>query len=178
MNRGGGFITSMEDQTIAVCAAEEINRFTAVTDLIRIVNPSVQASKPSWFNGDYLQLNFGDVISEVDARSCNTHAPNINDIQSALEFTRNAWMNNNAMVVVSCDYGASRSPALAYVLWADKLGVGRELEAFTHILNIRPEAVPNNLVVYLGDLVLKRNNSLLKPLYDFNKMMMKSLGLQ
>ena len=167
----------MQNHSIIVCGADELDSFSTATHIIRIVNPKVGDSRPKWFKGDYLQLNFGDVVSDADAHEFNTLPPTINDICQTLEFSRQAWKVNNATVLVSCDYGASRSPALAYVIWADKIGPGRELEAFTHIIDIRPEAIPNNLVVSLGDMVLKRNNALTKPLKDFNQSIMANLGL-
>ncbi len=167
----------MQNQSIIVCGADELDNFSKATHIIRIVNPKVGASKPVWFKGDFLQLSFGDVVSDADAHAYNTLPPTVDDIYQALDFSRKAWAVSNSTLLVSCDYGASRSPALAYVIWADKMGPGRELEAFTHIINIRPEAVPNILVVSLGDMVLKRNNSLTKPLSEFNQSIMEALGL-
>ena len=63
-----------------------------------------------------------------------------------------------------CDQGASRSPALAYVFLADQLGSGREASALELVIKIRPTAVPNRLVVQLGDVLLDRDGALLTPL--------------
>lgn len=167
----------MQNHSIIVCGADKLDSFSTATHIIRIVNPKVGDSRPKWFKGDFLQLSFGDVVSDADAEAYNTRPATINDICQSLEFSRQAWTVSNSTVLVSCDYGASRSPALAYVILADKMGPGRELEAFTHIINIRPEAMPNILVVSLGDLVLKRNNALTKPLRDFNQSIMTTLGL-
>jgi predicted protein tyrosine phosphatase len=111
-----------------------------------------------------LQLWFGDVISEADARQCRTKAPTNEDVQQALEFFRAAYLSPDSKVVFSCDYGASRSPALAYVCLADQFEAGRESDAFDLILKIRPNAVPNKLVVQLGDSLLGRKGALLSPL--------------
>src|SRR5689334_5575730 len=59
---------------------------------------------------------------------------------------------SESKILVSCDQGASRSPALAYVFIADQYGMGRETEAF----NLR-----------LGDTFLKRGGALLSPLKAF-----------
>src|SRR6478736_9862584 len=107
---------------------------------------------------------FGDVVSEADARTLKTTAPSMDDIQRALQFFRNACSDPNSKILVSCDYGASRSPALAYVFIADQLSVGQESEAFRLLLEIRPDAVPNGLVVRLGDAYLKRGGALTAPL--------------
>ena len=68
---------------------------------------------------------------------------------------------------MSCDYGASRSPAVAYVLLADQYGPGQEEEALQTVLAIRPGAVPNALVATLGDQLLKRQETLLTPLRTY-----------
>ena len=91
----------------------------------------------------------------------------MHDIQQGVEFWRRAWAVPGSKILVSCDHGASRSPALAYVFIADQLGPGREAEAFSVTLDIRSIAVPNGLVVRLGDKVLQRNGALLAPLKDF-----------
>ena len=89
------------------------------------------------------------------------------DIQRAVSFFRDAWAVVDSRILVSCDYGASRSPALAYLFIADQLGPGREAEAFSLTLDIRPVAVPNSLVVRLGDQFLRRDGALVTPLKDF-----------
>jgi len=134
---------------------------------VSIADPRAAPSKPTWFKGAHLQLWFGDVISEVDAKRCKTSAPSIEDVQRAVEFFRDAWLARESNILVSCDQGASRSPALAYLFIADQLGPGREAEAFSLMLDIRSVAVPNGLVVRLGDTFLRRNGALLAPLKAF-----------
>ena len=55
---------------------------------------------------------------------------------------------------------------LALVLLADKLGVGSEMEALNQVLEIRPDAIPNNYFVQIGDTLLKRNGALRSCLND------------
>jgi len=152
-----------------VCGFDERAEFQArnISHLLAVANPGAGVVKPPWFEGAYLQLSFGDVISEADARRCNTTAPSVHDVQQGLEFLRRAWAVPGSKILVSCDHGASRSPALAYVFIADQFGPGREAEAFSVTLDIRSVAVPNALVVRLGDAVLQRNGALLPPLKDF-----------
>jgi predicted protein tyrosine phosphatase len=161
---------------IAICGSDELDDYKgqSFTHIIKIVNPGLSNLRPPWFLGEYLQLCFGDVVSKADAQNCKTIAPSIVDIQSALDFSRKALSIEKSSIIISCDYGASRSPALAYVIWADKLGPGREQESFDDVMSIRPEAVPNNLVVSLGDILLKRNGALTKPLQDLNISIMAS----
>lgn len=136
--------------------------------MVCIANPGAPAYKPAWFKGTDLQLWFGDVFSEADAAQYKTRAPDMEDIRQGVEFLRRAWALDGSKVMVSCDYGASRSPALAYLFLADILGPGHEAEAFKLTLDLRPVAIPNTLVVSLGDTFLKRQGALLRPLKDFN----------
>jgi predicted protein tyrosine phosphatase len=139
-----------------------------ISHLICVTNPGAASLVPAWFSGPRLELSFGDVVSQADADRWKTKAPTAEDILMALEFSREAWSAKNSRLMILCDYGASRSPALGYICLADALGDGRETEAFETILKIRPCAVPNGLVVRLGDAVLSRRGDLLKPLREFN----------
>lgn len=161
----------MEKQhSIQVCGADEVDRFSAnrLTHLITIANPGVVKQPPGWFIGDHLALSFGDVVSEKDARQCNTKAANSDDIRQAIVFFRAARKQQEPVsLLITCDYGASRSPALAYVLLADQYGGGYESDALNTLLAIRPVAVPNLLVATFGDQLLRRNGALLTPLKEY-----------
>lgn len=160
-----------------ICGAEEIDRFSdrQLTHLITITNPGCESKTPSWFRGEQLQFQFGDVVSEQDALNYRTTAASSHQIQQAIVFCRVARQLGGTRLLVSCDYGASRSPALAYVLQADHFGPGREAEALREIIAIRPEAVPNQLVVKLGDQLLARQGTLLDPLLSYYQQIEASL---
>jgi predicted protein tyrosine phosphatase len=161
-------VTHPFQQRLFICGADETTAYQSrqISHLLSIANPGAVPSKPPWFKGTHLPLWFGDVISEADATLWKTSTPKIKDIQQAVEFFRDAWRVGGTRILVSCDYGASRSPALAYLFIADELGVGHEAEAFSLMLAIRPLAVPNELVVRLGDTLLRRGGALLVPLKD------------
>ena len=154
---------------VFICGIDEREKFRSqqITHIISIANPGAVFEKPSWFGGEHIQLWFGDVASEADAERCHTKAPTAQDVQEAIAFFRKSYVHPRFKILVSCDYGASRSPALAYVLLADKYGAGHEPEAFQHVMSIRPTAVPNSLVIRLGDAALDRHGDLLKPLKEF-----------
>lgn len=154
---------------LIICAADNVQEYRThhVTHILTIANPGASVTMPTWFAGEHLVLYFGDVISEADAVQCKTRAPNTEDIRAAVEFTYRAWSTDTANILIHCDYGASRSPAVAYVALAHKLGPGAEEVALKIIEEIRPEAVPNKLVVQLGDDLLRRKGALIVPL---NKM--------
>src|SRR5215475_14026078 len=111
-------------ERLFVCSADELERFKTrhISHLLTISNPGAPPPQPHWFSGEHLQLWFGDVVSEADAQKCRTKAPVMDDLRCAADFFRTAWSLSPSKILVSCDYGASRSPALAYVFVADQLG--------------------------------------------------------
>lgn len=165
---------------ISICSYNERENYRSqqITHLITIANPGADNDAPAWFVGDHLPLWFGDVVSEIDARQCNTKAASSDDIKQAIIFFRVARQHPDYKVLISCDYGASRSPALAYVLLADQYGLGRESEAFNEVLSIRPESIPNKLVVQIADQLLARQGQLLASLNEyFKKVCEEVLGM-
>jgi len=152
-----------------ICAVDEVDNFASksVTHLISIRNPRSPSARPSWFKGPFLELFFGDVISEADAQACRTLAPTTQHIEDAIRFTSTAFSSPLSKLLIHCDYGASRSPALGYVLLAAKVGPGHEEESLQRIVNIRADSVPNLYIVRLGDLYLARNGALLAPCRNY-----------
>src|SRR5262245_21164699 len=104
-------------QRLFICGLPERVKYQPrqLTHIVSVANPGAAPSRPDWFEGEHLQLWFGDVDSEADASRCQTRAPNLEDIERALTFFRAAWSTSNSKILVTCDYGASRSPALAYL---------------------------------------------------------------
>lgn len=156
---------------VHICSYSERDNYRSqqITHLITIANPGADNEPPEWFVGDHLTLWFGDVVSEADARQCRTKAVSNDDIKQAIIFFRVVRQQADYNLLISCDYGASRSPALAYVLLADQYGQGREAEVFNEVLLIRPEAIPNKLVVELADQLLGRLGQLVAPLREYFK---------
>lgn len=152
-----------------ICGYDERLRYKPhqISHIVSVANPTAPEWKPPWFKGEHIQLCFGDVASAIEARLYGTRASDTQDIQQALEFFRVAWRAKHSKILVTCDCGASRSPALAYLFVADQLGRSREFESFELTMQLRPNAVPNGLVVRLGDRFLKRDGELLKPLKEF-----------
>jgi len=152
---------------ISITAADRVFAFRnrEVTHLVGISNPASEARIPEWFKGTHLGLKFGDVVSELDARRCGTRLADSNQIQQAVEFARAASSEKDSPMLVYCDYGASRSPALAYVMLAAVSSHGLEEDCSRRIL-IREET---QFPTKIGDEVLKRNRALLKPVYRHHR---------
>ena len=164
----GCYAGSLVNAGITICGRQEAAglRDSGATHLLSIANPGAQIGKPGWFSGRHLCLFFGDVVSGADAQQCGTTPPGLEHVASALQFARSAWSMGGELIV-HCEYGASRSPAMAYVMIADRFGPGREGEALKLVLGLRPCALPNRLVVELGDKFLNRSGSLMTPLRAF-----------
>ena len=154
---------------MTICGRHEAAalRDGSATHLLSIANPGARIERPRWFDGKHLCLFFGDVVSPADAEQFGTMAPCLDHVARAVEFSRNAWHMPNGKLIIHCEYGASRSPGLAYVLIADRLGPGSEEEALRRMFELRPNALPNKLVVDVGDKFLGRSGELLKPLRAF-----------
>lgn len=162
---------SIKDRLV-ICGVDEVSTYRNhnITHIVSIANPRALIVRPAWFTGEYLELYFGDVISTGDAAQYKTLAPTIDGVAEVLDFMSRAWAVSDSKILIHCDYGASRSPALAYVALANELGACYEDMALQKILEIRPESVPNKMVVQLGDSLLKRNGKLLKPVYELYKL--------
>lgn len=160
----------MNFDRLIICGVDEVSNYCRhnITHIVSIVNPGTSPVETEWFSGERLVLYFGDVVSAADAAQFHTQAPTLEDLRMAVEFISQAWQKETAKVLVQCDYGASRSPALAYVALANDFGPGHEEEAFRTTLECQPDAVPNLLVVQLGDVLLKRQGSLTIPLKKMN----------
>jgi len=155
----------MPPSGLIVCAVDEVANFVkdSITHIVSIRNPGAPSARPPWFKGPFLELHFGDVDSAEDAKACNSLPPNADHIRDAIHFSRDSFRSSDAKTLVFCDYGASRSPALAYVLLAAHFGPGKEQECFETILAIRPVAIPNTYIIRLGDALLVRHGALIGP---------------
>lgn len=77
-------------------------------------------------------------------------------VQQLLEF----FPKIDGPVFVHCHAGWSRSPAVALLYLAWCLGPDREAEAVTALREVTPKIIPNEAVVALGDLAMKRRRRL------------------
>jgi predicted protein tyrosine phosphatase len=156
---------------LIICGADEVSNYRLhnITHILSVTCPEAYVVRPTWFTGEHLELYFGDVISESDAAQSKTIAPSLEGVERAMDFMGHAWSVSSSKVLIHCDYGVTRSPALAYVALTNEMGEGSEASALEKVLDIQPSAVPNKLVVLLGDTFLQRDGALLIPLYELYK---------
>ena len=100
-------------------------------------------------------LTFDDVTTPGDSWLL----PDERHVCSALAFARQ-W--DQPFLLIHCNAGMSRSPAMALAILADWLGEGKEDKAVRELLKVARLCTPNRLVVEIADRVLARDGSLLK----------------
>jgi predicted protein tyrosine phosphatase len=108
----------------------------------------------------HLVLEFADI--DAPRPGC-VHATEAH-VRSALEFGRT---HADASLMIHCMAGIGRSPAMALAIMAERLGPGKEQEAFEWLVSARPEAVPNLMVVGHADALLGRNGALQATVRDW-----------
>jgi predicted protein tyrosine phosphatase len=84
-------------------------------------------------------------------------APTREAIAAILDFARPA-----ASLLVHCKAGISRSAAVAFSVLCQSRGPGTESEALDEIYRIRPQAMPNKLIVQLADALLSRDGAMIE----------------
>nr|WP_250808645.1 hypothetical protein [Neorhizobium tomejilense] len=96
-------------------------------------------------------------FDDTDTPFGKSRAPMVHEIKDLmLEARRHA----KGKLLVHCLQGQSRSAALALGILADRLGPGRDAEAVEILLQGRPTAVCNRLMVRYIDKLLSRKGSL------------------
>ena len=158
----------MSTGLIHICGADELELLQdrSITHAVRITNPLTSLKSLPWFHGQELELYFGDVHSIEDAAQWKTEPPTMAEIKLAVDFTSAAFHQKNHKILFHCDYGASRSPAMAYVCLANYLGKGAEKKALDIVMAARPDAMPNAYIVSLGDIILQRQGQLSRALME------------
>ena len=92
-------------------------------------------------------------------------APSRVDVEKILDFTRD--LSSEAKILVHCQGGVSRSPAIAYAIVCQHNNPGQECEGLNYIKSIRPWIVPNKLIVEWADQLLERGGQMVLQLgYD------------
>jgi predicted protein tyrosine phosphatase len=96
-------------------------------------------------------------FDDVDYSTEN--GPQESEISLLLVFSRQFTMTDK--ILIHCRAGVSRSTSVAYAVSCQHGQPGQEAEAFAYIRQIRPQLIPNGLVVKMADRILKRKGRLL-----------------
>jgi predicted protein tyrosine phosphatase len=163
---------------ISICGKLELDVFRkkGVTHLLSLEDPHFPKETPRWFRGQHLQLLFHDVENHVDAALMEAQLPRAEDVSRVLEFGREcqeAARNRAVHLLVHCYAGISRSTAAAFAVLTQAWGPGSEKEALECVAHIRPEALPNVLIVQHADTFLRRDGAMVKALQPLREAFMR-----
>ncbi len=152
---------------ISVCGRGELPCFKGcgITHLLSIDSPGSPTATPEWFTGVHWHVAFVDVETKAMAAAFGLAPPGKNDVKLILEFGKMCLESSRTAethLVIHCLAGISRSPAAAYAILCLLLGPGCEQAAFAHLMEIRPCASPNRLVVKYADAILGRNRKMIE----------------
>jgi predicted protein tyrosine phosphatase len=110
----------------------------------------------------HLVLQFED----VDDDSLGIRVATQRQVSEALSF---AQAQNEGSLLVHCYHGVGRSAGIGLAILASRLGSGNEERALAELLEIRPEATPNLVVVKLADAILGRSGALVSAVAEWQK---------
>jgi predicted protein tyrosine phosphatase len=110
----------------------------------------------------HLVLQFED----VDDDSLGIRVATRQQVIDALAF---AEAHEAGSLLVHCYHGVGRSAGIALAILASRLGAGSEEKALADLLDIRPEATPNLVVMKLADGILARNGALVSAVADWQQ---------
>lgn len=147
---------------LAIGSIQQARRHKRLFDaVLTCEDPLMKVSSRVRFHGphrqDHLILRFEDVDEDCPHLWQATEEV----VSEALSFGRE---HAESKMLIHCVAGIRRSTALAYAIASDRLGPGREQEALDYILKVRPEAMPNGLVVDIADRLLQRDGRLTRTL--------------
>lgn len=135
--------------------------------IITIEDPQCPRQRQMRFNRSphprHLVLRFEDLDSAVTG----IRTPAREDVVAALNFSKEI----EGPLLIHCYAGISRSTGIALSIIAARMGPGREGEALSQLLAIRPEAVPNLMIVEHADEILGRTGRLLETLKSWDETM-------
>ncbi len=150
----------MKANQIAICGlleVEEVSASFGATHLLSLLEPGRKISRPeSIAKANHLTLGFQDTWDQSLML-----APTIEHIERI-----DGWVDNqpaDARLIVHCFAGVGRSPGTALGILAKSMPPDEAVDA---VFKLRPQAVPNALVVRLWDQRLGLAGKLLAALQE------------
>lgn len=139
-------------------ALERHTEFDAVISIENadrnLVSLSVDDGRP------HMTLRFNDIDFDDGTELSVTSQ----HLESALNFYMDLILlkEDDHRLLIHCHAGRCRSPAIALLLIAWKMGAGRENEAVERIIKLVPKAAVNLQILRLADDLLNRNGNLIR----------------
>ena len=131
-----------------------VDSMYGLTSAVISLNPTYWNKSENW-----LKLNMEDTTN-----TSTPNAPTKDEVLKGIEFGANA-INSGNNLLVHCQLGLSRSPAMAI---GSLIKAGDSIEsAFAKVRQVRPRIDPNALIIQIIDENLKLNGELIKANRDF-----------
>lgn len=156
---------------LTICGEPEIScTLDRHTHAVSIMDPGLTAD----FGGrlpetSILRLNFHDLdraprpdhptVRALRRAGLSIILPQDDHVRAILDF--GLRLRPGARVLIHCMAGISRSTAAAWMIGAQAVP-GREAEVYTHIRRIRPQAMPNRLMIAIADRMLGAEGRMLR----------------
>lgn len=128
--------------------AKTMARFSA-THVLSLLDPGVRP----FLNPHFNKANWRLVICEDQLNADDPNAPTLENVEFILDWGRT--LPDDAVVLVHCEAGISRSTAAAMALLIQHKGIEHIDECVAEILAVRPNACPNPLITIYADNILK-----------------------
>lgn len=121
---------------------KECTHVISLVDYGKVVFVPHQIPKENW-----MRLNFKDLLDKYQSGGPTRH-----DVVRILEFGKN--LPEDAILLVHCEAGISRSTSAALSLLVQKNGPEKLDECYKLLLEKRPQAVPNPVICEYADEIL------------------------
>lgn len=148
-----------------VCSKYQVSAYVikhAATHLITMLDPDDSIQRPGSIAAEnHLELHFEDYDDDLFS-----NGPTIENCQQILDFGKK--LPDDAVTVVHCFAGVSRSTAAALALYVQQNGMSQLAEAQRWLAADRPIAMPNMLMAGYFDKLLECNGKFIKLCQDVN----------
>lgn len=142
-------------------AKKHKRRYDAV---ITLEDPGCRLADRLRFSAEPMPAHLILQFEDVDDDSLGIRVATRWQVSEALAF---AQAHESGSLLVHCFHGVGRSAGIGLAILASRLRTGAEEQALAELLEIRPEATPNLVVVKLADQILGRKGALESAVADW-----------
>lgn len=140
--------------------AEECRQWRA-THVVSLLDPDIQAENLPMLSRhvNHDRFFFYDEDESSGGRQLEVR---LESILTCL--WKDALRQRSNRLIIHCHAGASRSPALLYILLCQAMGNAREEDAFARLLQVTNKPWPNRQMIASADQMLGRDGKMLAPI--------------
>lgn len=160
---------------LIICGGKKAEELLNTEEVFDVISIAAWGTKP-WGHKDHKPTNLGKANRFInfsfddirdDTKVSLEEPPTERDVKRAIAFARlikfGTQFQKNRLIV-HCHAGMSRSTAIAFVICCWAMGPNNEMAALDKIFRsgVGQEMCPNELIVALGDKILKRNGAMIR----------------